>query len=47
MLNYKGDILFPDVTSRGPLMVINSVCMSTCEDSADISYDKIFENVLQ
>ena len=28
-------------------MVINSVCMSTCEDAADISSDKKNSNVLQ
>ena len=47
MLNYKCDIVRPDVTSKGPLMVMNSVCMSTCEDAEDISSDDNFENVLQ
>ena len=47
MLNYKGDIFRPDVTARGPYMVINSVCMSTCEDAAYISSDNNFANVLQ
>ena len=28
-------------------MVINSLCMSTCEGAADISSDKTFENILQ
>ena len=47
MLNYKGDIARLYVTARGPLMVIKSVCMSTCEDAVDISSDENFANVLQ
>ena len=47
MLNYKGDIVCPDVTSRGTFMVVKSVCMSTCEDDADILSDDNFSNVLQ
>ena len=27
MLNYKGDIVCPNVTARGPSMVINCLCM--------------------
>ena len=47
ILNYKGDIVRPDSTARVPFMVINYVCMSTCEDAADISSDDNFANVLQ
>ena len=47
MLNYKGDIVRQYVTARGMSMVFNSVCMSTCEDAADILSDENFTNVLQ
>ena len=47
MLNYKVNIVRPYVTVRGPSVVINSVCMSTYEDAADISYDNNFVHVLQ
>ena len=54
MLIYKGDIFCPDVTSRGPLifinyvcMFINSVCMSTYEEAADILSNDNSANVLQ
>ena len=47
MLNYKGDIVWPDVTARGPFMVVNSVCIPTGEDAADISSVETIANVLQ
>ena len=46
-MNYQGDIVRPGIIYRGPLMVINSVTVSTCLDAADVlSYEK-FGNVLQ
>ena len=47
MLNYKGDIVLPDVTKRGLYMVINFVCMSTFEDAADILSDNNLANFIQ
>ena len=54
VLNYKGDIVCPYFTARGPLMFINSVCMFinsvcvlTCEDTAEILSKDNFANVLQ
>ena len=35
-LNYKGDIVRPDADLRRPLMVINSVTTSTCDDDVDV-----------
>ena len=46
-LDYKGEIVHPNPTARGPLIVVNSVCMSTCEDAADILSDDNFAAVLQ
>ena len=47
MTDWRGDIIRPDPSARGPLMVINSVCMSTCENAADVCHDENFGNVLQ
>ena len=47
MVDPRGDLVVQDSPARGPLMVINSVCMSTCTDAADISSQTYFANVLQ
>ena len=47
MLDYTGEMLRQVSTARGSLLVINSVCMSTCANAADISLDKNFADVLQ
>ena len=46
MLNYKGEIIRPNTTARGPLMSINSICVSTNVDTADISSNENLANVL-
>ena len=46
MVDWKGDLIGPDTTARGPSLVINSVCTSTCEDAADIASDDNFADVL-
>ena len=47
MLNYKGDIVYTYITARGKSMINNSVCMSTCEDAADISSEENLKNIVQ
>ena len=46
MLDRKGDIVRPNVTARGPLMSINSICVSTNSGAADIAADDNLANVL-
>ena len=46
MLDLKGGIFRLDVTARRLSMVINSLCMSTCEDDADILSDDNLSNIL-
>ena len=47
MLDYKGENFHPNSTVRGPLMVVNLVCMSIYEDAADILSDDNFAAVIQ
>ena len=46
MMDFQGDIVRPRIIDRGPLMVINSVTVSTCPDAADVLSDANFGNVL-
>ena len=46
-LNYKGDIVCPGAGLRRPLMVINSVTTSTCEDAVDIMSADNFREALR
>ena len=46
MLNYISEIVRRNNTARMPLMTINSVCLSTCVDAADIASDNNFAYVL-
>ena len=45
MVDPRGDPIVRE--ARGPLMVINSVCMATCDDAADMTSQSNFANVLQ
>ena len=47
IIDPQGDLVVSDSTARGPLMVINSVCMTICDDAADILSQSNFANVLQ
>ena len=46
MIDYKGEIIRPNTSARGPLMSINSLCVSTNSDTADVSADCNLGNVL-
>jgi len=45
MIDPRGDPIVRE--ARGPLMVINSVCTTTCHDAADMTSQSNFANVLQ
>ena len=47
MIDYKGDIIRPNTLARGPLMNINSLCVSNNTDAADVSTDCNLGNVLE
>ena len=47
MMNYKGGIIRPGADERTPLMVINSVTMSTCADAVDVLSADNFATALQ
>ena len=47
MIDFQGGIVLPGIITRGHLMVINSVTVSTCLDAADMLWDEHFGNVLQ
>ena len=47
MVDSRGDFVVQDSTARGPLLVINSVYMTTCDDAAKILSQSNFTNVLQ
>ena len=47
MLSYKGDIIHPGTVERTPLMVVNSVTISTCADTADVLSSDNFATVLE
>ena len=47
MMDFQGDIVRPGIIDRGHLMVINSVTVSTCLDTADVLWDENFGNFLQ
>ena len=47
MIDYKGEIIRPNTTARGPLMSINSLCVSTNSDAADVLADCNLGNVLE
>ena len=45
--DYRVKVVHSASTARGPLMVINQVTASTCDDAADLTADDNFANVLQ
>ena len=47
IMDFQGVIFRPGIFDRGPLIVINSVTVSTCPDAADVLSDDNFGNVLQ
>jgi len=47
MIDPRGDPGRRDSIARGPVMVINSPCTTTCDDAADISSQSNFANVLR
>ena len=47
MMDFQGEIVRPGTIDRGPLIVTNSVTVSTCPDAADVLLDDNFGNVLQ
>jgi hypothetical protein len=47
MVDHNGDIVRPGVKNRLPLMVINSVTISTCADAVDVLSRDNFANALE
>ena len=47
MMDFQGNIFRPGIIDRGHLMVINSVTVSSCLDTADVLLNENFGNVLQ